>query len=107
MPQDNFSDMQDRLETLQAELGERRERLAQHGRDGVPADFEEQATARENDDVVTSLSLQIDGELRQVAAALERIARGEFGRCLRCGGAIEPARIDALPYTEVCSNCAE
>ncbi|MEQ8232789.1 MAG: TraR/DksA C4-type zinc finger protein [Gammaproteobacteria bacterium] len=96
-----------RLETLREELRERRERLAAHGRDGVPADFEEQVTARENDDVVASLKVQVDGELRQVEAALQRLDSGDYGRCTRCGEDIDPARLDVLPWAMHCSACAD
>lgn len=96
-----------RLEAMQAELVQRRERIAAHGRDGVPADSAEQVTARENDDVVTSLALQIDGELNEIRAALGRIDNGRYGSCAGCGNAIEPARLEALPFTARCSACAD
>lgn len=96
-----------KLESLRDELSERRERIDAHGRDGVPADFAEQVTARENDDVVQSLKLQIDGELRQIGTALKRIEAGEYGRCTRCGEDIAPARLDVLPYAEHCAACAD
>lgn len=96
-----------RLETLHDELRERRTRLAAHGRDGVPADSEDQVTARENDDVVATLKVQIDGELRRVEAALRRIESGDYGRCTRCGEDIEPARLEALPWAAHCIACAD
>ncbi len=88
------------------ELQDRRERLAAHGRDGVPADFEEQAVARENDEVVARLREQVETELREIGAALERLDDGEFGRCGRCGAHIEAARLEVLPQTMFCSRCA-
>jgi len=96
-----------KLESLRDELSERRERIDAHGRDGVPADFAEQVTARENDDVVQSLKLQIDGELRQIGTALKRIEAGEYGRCTRCGEDIATARLEVLPYAEHCAACAD
>lgn len=98
--------MRTRLEAMREELAARRERLHEHGRDGVPADFADQVTARENDDVVKSLAVQIDGELRQIAAALARIESGDYGRCTQCGEAIAPARLEALPFVEHCVSCA-
>lgn len=96
-----------RLEALRDELSARRERIQAHGRDGVPADFAEQATARENDEVVAALAVQVDSELRQVGAALARLERGDYGTCTRCGDAIAPARLAALPYAEHCAACAD
>ena len=36
-------------------------------------------------------------ELREVQAALERLDAGTYGLCLRCGEAIDPQRLKALP----------
>ncbi len=45
--------------------------------------------------------------LEQISAALERINNGSYGKCLECGTAIPPARLDALPYTPHCVQCAD
>jgi DnaK suppressor protein len=45
-------------------------------------------------------------ELRRIDAALARIAEGEFGYCLSCGGEIDPRRLDLDPTTAVCVDCA-
>ena len=42
----------------------------------------------------------------EVAAALERINRGNYGRCENCGKAIAAERLDAIPYTRYCTSCA-
>jgi RNA polymerase-binding transcription factor DksA len=41
-------------------------------------------------------------DLRELDAALGRIASGEFGRCERCGGAIGTQRLRALPEARYC-----
>jgi len=46
------------------------------------------------------------GLLEEVQAALHRIENGTFGQCENCGGAIAEERLDALPYTSRCINCA-
>ena len=45
--------------------------------------------------------------IEEVNAALERIEQGSFGRCEQCGQAIAPGRLDAVPYTRYCLNCAK
>ena len=45
--------------------------------------------------------------LDQINAALQRIADGSFGRCTNCGVAIPEERLNALPYTPVCAQCAQ
>ncbi|MDQ7879271.1 TraR/DksA C4-type zinc finger protein [Microbacterium sp. QXD-8] len=41
----------------------------------------------------------------QLGAALDRISHGTYGRCVRCGGAVMAARLEALPYAETCIVC--
>jgi DnaK suppressor protein len=100
-------DPRERLLALRAELEQRRERIRAHDREGVPADFAEQVTARENDDVVHALGAHADDELALIAAALTRLDRGAYGSCTRCGEPIAPARLEALPYAERCASCAD
>jgi DnaK suppressor protein len=102
----DYSAYQQQLLTLARDLEERRERFDQHGREGVPADFEEQATARENDEVVASLGAQATNELALIKAALTRIELGSYGQCVKCGEAIALARLQAVPYAAACSACA-
>lgn len=102
----DFGAYKQQLIALERELTDRRNRLDQHGRAGVPADFEEQATAREDDEVVESLGEQITAELTQVKAALTRIELGSYGTCVRCGEAIAAARLQAVPYAAACASCA-
>jgi RNA polymerase-binding transcription factor DksA len=42
----------------------------------------------------------------EVAAALERLNRGTYGRCENCGQEIMPERLEALPYVRHCTPCA-
>lgn len=40
--------------------------------------------------------------LQQVRDALKRIEDGTFGKCIDCGRAIQPARLEAVPWTPYC-----
>lgn len=53
-----------------------------------------------------SLARNAGDLLAQVEEALGRIGAGTYGRCIQCGKAIPVARLDALPYTKLCVNCA-
>ena len=44
--------------------------------------------------------------LEQVRAALGRIDASTFGTCDECGEPISKSRLQALPYTPVCIECA-
>jgi RNA polymerase-binding transcription factor DksA len=46
-------------------------------------------------------------ELRQIAAAKERMARGTYGDCVDCGAAIPLARLRAQPAAARCVPCQE
>jgi RNA polymerase-binding transcription factor DksA len=74
---------------------------------GLSADFEEQATEQENDDVLHRLDTLMRAELACIDRALARIQKNRYGTCERCNKPISPVRLDALPYTTRCGKCAE
>ncbi len=45
--------------------------------------------------------------LRNVRAALARIADGSFGTCLHCEEDISPKRLNAVPWAPFCIRCQE
>lgn len=55
-----------------------------------------------------TLSLLANEEqvLQEIAAALERLDDGTFGRCEECGSDIPKPRLEALPYARCCVDCA-
>lgn len=46
-------------------------------------------------------------KLELIEQALKRIANGSYGHCETCGGAINPERLEALPYATQCIRCQE
>ena len=78
-----------------------------HESDPLSADFAEQVTQRENDDVLGAISHSAQTELQQVEAALRRLAAGRYSNCAVCGEDIEPERLAAVPSTDRCRTCAE
>jgi RNA polymerase-binding transcription factor DksA len=78
-----------------------------HEADPLSADFAEQVTQRENDDVLGAISNSARVELQQVDAALRRLEAGRYATCAHCGEAIELERLAAVPYTDRCRSCAE
>jgi RNA polymerase-binding transcription factor DksA len=102
--------IREQLRRRAAELRERAlkaDRGLRHEADPLSADFAEQVTQRENDDVLGAISDSASAELEQVEAALRRLERGYYGICVVCGEPIEPQRLAAVPYTPRCSGCAE
>lgn len=45
--------------------------------------------------------------LKQIDAALARLAEGSYGICLDCEGPISPKRLAAIPSAERCIACQE
>lgn len=78
-----------------------------HESDPLSADFAEQVTQRESDEVLDALSESAREELRQIQAALRRLDEGRYTTCAGCGEPIEPGRLEAVPYTDRCRVCAE
>lgn len=104
-------------EAVRARLLRRREELhrresgakadLRHESDPLSADFAEQVTQRESDEVLDAISESARGELRQIHSALRRLDAGCYGTCAVCGEPIEPGRLAAVPYTDRCRQCAE
>lgn len=42
-----------------------------------------------------------------IEQALQRLEDGTYGRCLVCGGSINPQRLEALPYATLCIRCQQ
>lgn len=45
-------------------------------------------------------------KIKSIKAALERLGEGEYGICQECGQPIDPARLEILPHTTLCIECA-
>ena len=75
--------------------------------EGMTADWSEQATERENDEVLNSLGVSSELELGMINQALKRIESGEYLNCIECDEAIPPARLELMPYLSTCVQCAE
>lgn len=92
-----FSEIQDRnLELTQSETSGENP-YNDHFADSGTATFE-----RERD---LSLERNIKDILRRVNEALGRMEKGAYGICESCGKEIDPARLEALPYANLCIIC--
>ena len=75
--------------------------------EGMSADWSEQASERENDEVLESLGNSSEEALSLIKYALMRIEEGTYFNCDECGGTIPEARLETIPYTAHCVDCAE
>jgi len=53
-----------------------------------------------------ALAGELKDALNEVEAALARVVKGTYGLCERCGQAISPARLEAMPAAPLCITCA-
>lgn len=95
-----------RLDARLAELAARVGRIEEEQREPLDDDFAEQAVAREDDEALDALERSALDEMALVQQALSRLAAGDYGRCVACGEAIAPQRLEALPAAPTCIGCA-
>jgi RNA polymerase-binding protein DksA len=67
--------------------------------DNHPADT---ATVTYDREMDYTLEDNAEAVLAAIEKALQKIENGTYGICERCGKPIDPARLEALPYAELC-----
>lgn len=104
-----MSDLEHRRQQLTQRLNEltgRLHRIDRHLHQTPNPDAEDRAQEAEMDEVLEGLGAAGLAEVDAIHAALARIDGGSFGICLKCGESISDARLDVLPHTTLCRNCA-
>jgi RNA polymerase-binding transcription factor DksA len=98
-----------RKQELERRLGELRTRIGRiedELEQPVSDSFSEQAVEREEEEVLEDLGAAGVQEVRMIEAALKRIAAGTYGTCVKCGEPIGEERLDVVPATPLCRDCA-
>jgi DnaK suppressor protein len=108
---------QERLDEMRARLQEQRleivnmynqdVRAGQESTDEPTEDIVDRANNSYNRELMFSISDTERLMLLQVEDALNRIEAGTYGRCTNCGNAINPLRLDAVPWARFCIDCQE
>jgi len=98
---------------IKAQLIERKQKLAEllgkiekSARRKLEKDSEQQAIDRENEEVLTSLDDSLNEEFEEITNALNKLKQGTYGNCDKCGREIALKRLEAIPYANLCINCA-
>lgn len=94
------------LEARLAELKGRLVRIEDELEQPASENFSEQATEREDEEVLEDLGAAGVQEIRKIEAALDRIRQGTYGICVNCGDPIDEKRLDAVPAAPLCADCA-
>ena len=105
------------LSDLRAQLQEERDDLLQQlaelgvgqGAAGLTYDANfadsSQVTAEKGENEALAATLQ--EALAHVDDALTRMDEGTYGKCVKCGKDISPARLEAMPSSTRCIDCAQ
>jgi DnaK suppressor protein len=72
----------------------------------VPLHMADVGTENYDQEFTLGLIENEQGTLELVNEALERLRHKKFGRCQECGEPIAKPRLQALPYTRHCIQCA-
>jgi len=51
------------------------------------------------------VEFSLETRLRDINLALEKIAKGKYGRCEKCGQEIEEKRLEIYPAARFCMKC--
>ena len=94
------------LERRLAYLENRLENIEDSLDDPKSRDWEEHAVETEGDEVMEELGLSGLEEIKAIKAAMDRIEAGTYGECVKCGEEISVERLEAVPHTPFCRNCA-
>lgn len=94
------------LKNKQQELRKRITAIEADFHKGRSQDFAEQASETENDGVLDEIHHEAKAELSLINEALNRLTAGTYGHCSGCNEAINPQRLQALPYITTCIDCA-
>ena len=79
----------------------RREALSRHnGNDGIGSYTPDEVMPE------ALIADRVARELAEVDAALSRIAQGNYGTCISCGGPLGLQRLRAIPEARFCLGCS-
>jgi len=98
--------IQEELKVRLRNLNQRIDEIEGDLRTAPSADFEEQATETEGDQVLEGVEDSARTEAQQIHAVLQRLEAGTYGECATCGEPIGEPRLEALPYAMQCISCA-
>ncbi len=102
----DYEQVKAQLMARKEELNDRVGRIKAKRQQTPSADWSEQAQERENDEVMDALGNEATLELNKINKALERIDEGDYGYCSACGKKIARARLEVMPFTNLCIRCA-
>jgi len=98
---------------LEKELLQRKGQLAQEdpftddGRFNDNASDDTEAAEQWGHARTQALSGETEAALNRVRGAMERVEKGSYGQCTKCGGMVDTERLAIDPTAELCMKCAK
>jgi len=71
----------------------------------MDSDTDDGASDLEEHEHALALLPGLERKLKAIDHALERVEQGTYGICERCGGPIDPARLEIMPDATFCMPC--
>jgi RNA polymerase-binding transcription factor DksA len=109
LPEFDTQQVEKRLRERAEEIATRREELgrsAENMLDSELADYDQhpadQGTETHEQELDETTDMMLADEAESVQRALERLAQGEYGRCVDCGKEIPRERLEAIPEAIRC-----
>jgi len=109
----------EKLDKEKKEIEERLQEFAEKGK--IPDDWEAKfphydgesgsgaleraADEVEEYEILRSIEQSLEVRLRDINLALEKIEKGNYGICEKCGKEIEIERLEAMPEARLCKKC--
>ena len=107
---EKVEEFKSKLLVMQKDLSERVEKLENRKKrvnGPLDANSTEQAVQLQSKDVIDALDDQETKELGQISLALRSIDAGSYGVCTKCSEEVSESRLLAIPFTNICLQCAE
>lgn len=102
--------VRDALERRRTDLGDELERLTRPPTQGASVSFGKRVGDGTTEAVerlsTTAAARSISASIAAIDRAIEKVDEGTYGLCDVCGGEIAAARLEALPATSLCVQCA-
>ncbi len=119
MKEELIKKLKEKLENEKKELEQQLEKFAKKGK--IPDDWETKfphyngesgsgaleraADEVEEYEILRSIEQSLELKLRNINLALEKIKKGNYGICEKCGGEIEIERLEVIPEAQFCKKC--
>lgn len=110
-PQDVLSGIKKYLEKRQKDTKKRVSRLQSEdpfkdeGRLSDNASLDTEANEQIGHERVQALKKELEDSQKRVQKALDKIKRGKYGFCEKCGALVDTGRLEAFPMAEYCLKC--